>query len=65
MVVIYTEFVPRWIGYMGCLSALVLLFASTHLDWAIFVLPLWVLLMSGYILFDNLRCPPLLSNRSH
>jgi hypothetical protein len=65
MVVIYTEFVPRWIGYMGCLSALVLLFASTHLDWAIFVLPLWVLLMSGYILFDNLRCPPVFSNRSH
>jgi hypothetical protein len=55
MVVIYTKFVPRWIGYLGCLSALVLLFGSTHIDLAIFVLPLWVLLMSSYILFDNLR----------
>jgi hypothetical protein len=63
MVVIYTEFVPRWIGYLGCLSALVLLFGSTYLDWAIFVLPLWVLLMSGYILFDNLRRTPAAGDR--
>jgi hypothetical protein len=62
-IAIYTGFAPRWIGYLGCLSALLLLFGSTHIDWAIFVLPLWVLLISSYILFDNLRGPLVAADR--
>jgi hypothetical protein len=56
-VVIRTAIVPRWIALLGFLLALVLLVGSAFISWSIAVLPVWVLLMSVYILIDNLRTP--------
>jgi hypothetical protein len=50
-----TRFVPRWIAVVGYAAALVLLFANRYVEWALLVFPLWVLLISLYILVDSLR----------
>jgi len=54
-VAFYTTFVPRWIAYMGYALALVLLFGSFYIGWGLLVLPVWVLLISIYILIDKLQ----------
>ena len=54
-VVIYTGIAPRWIAYIGYLLALVVLIGSYYIGWSFAVLPVWVLLISLYILMDNLR----------
>ena len=51
---IRTHFIARWIAFLGYASAVFLLLGSTYVDWAVFVFPAWVLLVSGYILMDNL-----------
>jgi len=56
-VVIRTGIVPRWIALLGFLLALVLLIGSSFISWSFAVLPVWVLLVSVYILIDNLRTP--------
>ena len=56
-VVIRTGIVPRWIALLGFLLALVLLIGSSFISWSFVVLPVWVLLVSVYILIDNLRTP--------
>jgi len=56
-VVIRTGIVPRWIALLGFLLALVLLIGSSFISWSFAVLPVWVLLISVYILVDNLRTP--------
>ena len=53
-VVIYTDIAPRWIAILGYVLACVLLVGSYYINLSFFVLPLWVLLVSVYILFDNL-----------
>jgi hypothetical protein len=53
-VALYTMFVPRYIAYLGYVSALILLFGSYHLSWSFFVFPLWVLVLSVHILIDDL-----------
>ena len=50
-----TRIVPGWLAWLGYFSAVSLLIGSGYLDWLLFVFPSWVLLMSGYILMDNLR----------
>ncbi len=50
-----TRLVAGWIAYLGYASAALLLFGSGYLDWALLVFPAWVLLVSVYILVDNLR----------
>ena len=63
-VAVYTEFAPRWIAILGYGLALLLLLGSDYLTWSPLVLPLWVLLISGYILVDNFRRPvPVAVNR--
>ena len=57
-VVIYTTIAPRWIAYVGYGLALVLLIGSYYFSWSFAVLPVWVLLVSVYILFDNLGRRP-------
>jgi len=52
---IRTGFATRWIAYLGYALSLPLLFGSRLIDWGFFVFPAWVLLMSLYILVDNLR----------
>ena len=53
-VVIYTGIAPRWIAYIGFLLALAVLIGGHYIGWSLAVLPVWVLLISVYILMDNL-----------
>jgi hypothetical protein len=55
---IYTRFTPRWIAILGYTSAAVILIFSGYLDWLLFVFPCWVLVVSIYILSENLRQTP-------
>ena len=54
-VAVYTGFAPRWIALLGYGLALILLFGSYYIAWSFVVFPFWVLLLSAYILIDNLR----------
>ncbi|MGA8659244.1 MAG: hypothetical protein WB586_24205 [Chthoniobacterales bacterium] len=54
---IRTGFTPRWIAFLGFAFALLLLLSGRYIDWILLVFPLWVLLISIYILIDNLRRP--------
>jgi hypothetical protein len=56
-VAVYTGFAPRWIALLGYGLALIVLFGSYYIEWCFVVFPLWVLLLSTYILIDNLRRP--------
>jgi hypothetical protein len=52
-----TGIVPRWMALLGFVLALFLLLSLGSIDWAPFVFPLWVLLISVYVLFANLGSP--------
>src|SRR3954468_21304152 len=54
-VVIYTQIAPRWIAVLGYVMAAILLLGSYYTSWNFIVLPAWVMLMSTYILIDNVR----------
>lgn len=54
---IYTAFAPRWLAALGYALALALLFGSYYLSWSFVVFPLWVLVMSIYILTIPVRDP--------
>jgi|SRR5579871_3698827 len=54
-VAISTGLAPRWIALLGYVLALVLLLGSYLQTWSFLVMPLWVLLLSSYILVDNFR----------
>jgi hypothetical protein len=56
-VAVYTGFAPRWIAFLGYGLALIVLFGSYYLEWSFVVFPLWVHLLSTYILIDNHRHP--------
>jgi hypothetical protein len=56
-VVIRTGIAPRWMAYLGFLLALAVLVGSYYVGWSLVVLPVWVLLISTFILIDNLRRP--------
>jgi hypothetical protein len=53
-VVIYTAIAPRWIAFVGYFLALIILIGSYYISWSFAVLPIWVFLISIYILIDNL-----------
>jgi ubiquitin C-terminal hydrolase len=44
---------PRWTAFLGFACALLLLLSGHYIDWILLVFPLWVLLISIYILVDN------------
>jgi hypothetical protein len=48
---------PRWMAYLGIALALFLLLSTGLFYWAPLVFPLWVLLISVYILVSNLGRP--------
>jgi hypothetical protein len=48
---------PRWTAFLGFACALLLLLSGRYIDWILLVFPLWVLLISIYILVDDLRRP--------
>jgi hypothetical protein len=50
-----TGIFPRWMAYLGFLLALFLLLSLGTVYWAPLVFPLWVLLISVYILLANLK----------
>jgi hypothetical protein len=50
-----TGFLARWLALLGYALALALVLASRSVEWILAVFPLWVLLISLYILYDNLR----------
>ena len=50
-----TRIVPRWMAFLGFVLALTLLLSNTTIDGILMVFPLWVLLISVYILIDNFR----------
>ena len=52
-----TGFLARWIAFVGFLLALLLLFSGRHIEGVLIVFPAWVLLISVYILIDNLKAP--------
>jgi hypothetical protein len=49
-----TRIFPRWMAFLGYGLALLLILSIGYLSWALLVLPLWVLLVSCYILYANL-----------
>ena len=55
---IRTGIIARWIAFLGYAFALFLLLSGRYIEWILMLFPLWVLLVSIYILIDNLRRPP-------
>ena len=53
-----TGVLPRWLSFLGYGLALVMLFRVGSIDrlgWVVLFLPLWILLISVYVLIDNYR----------
>jgi preprotein translocase subunit Sec61beta len=50
-----TRIAPRWIAILGFAMAAVLLLGVGTLDWTPLAFPVWIFLLSGYILIENLR----------
>ncbi len=57
-ILVYTRITPRWIALVGYALALSLLLGSSYVSWSFVALPLWVLLISLYILIENYRSSP-------
>jgi len=55
---IRTELFARWIAFLGYAFALFLLLSGRYIERILMLFPMWVLLISIYILIDNLRRPP-------
>jgi hypothetical protein len=52
-----TGFIARWMAFLGYGLALVLLLSSRQMEGVLLVFPLWVLLVSLYVLASNMRAP--------
>jgi hypothetical protein len=50
-----TRIFPRWMAMLGYILALVLLLSLGRMVWFLLVFPLWVFLISVYILIDNFQ----------
>jgi hypothetical protein len=57
-VVIHTGIAPRWTAIVGYVLAVILLVGTYYSTWPMVVLPIWVLLLSVFILIDNIRPQP-------
>ena len=53
-----TKVTPRWMALLGYALALLLLVSISHVSWIFLVFPLWILLISIYILIENYRRGP-------
>ena len=53
-----TKVTPRWMALLGYALALLLLLSISRVSWIILVFPLWILLISVYILIENYRRGP-------
>ena len=54
VVAFHTGFVPRWISYLGLGLAMLLLFGSYFTSTSVLLFPIWTLLVSVWILIENL-----------
>jgi hypothetical protein len=61
---IRTGITPRWIAFLGYALALFLLLSGRYIEWILLVFPVWVLLISIYILIENLRRPSEIAARN-
>jgi len=52
-VTLLTATVSRWLTFLGYALALFLLFGASYFDWAFLVFPLWVFMVSSFILIEN------------
>ena len=52
---IRTAILPRWMAFVGYASALLLLFTFKYFTWIPLVFPLWVFIISIYVLLVNLK----------
>jgi hypothetical protein len=52
---IRTGFFARSLAFLGYAFALFLLLSGRYIEWILMLFPIWVLLISIYILIDNLR----------
>ena len=50
-----TRLFPHWMAALGYVLALALLLSVGTIEWIPLVFPVWVLLISIYILIENLR----------
>jgi hypothetical protein len=53
-----TGVLPRWLSFLGYGLALIMLFRVGHIErlgWVVLFLPVWILLISIYVLLDNYR----------
>ncbi len=50
-----TGITPRWVAYVGYGCAVVLLVVITNWEWIALLFPLWILLVSSYILVADFR----------
>ncbi|AKH37974.1 MULTISPECIES: hypothetical protein [Nitrosomonas] len=57
-VAVRTKIFPQWIALLGYAMALLLLLSTGYFYWTPLAFPLWVLLVSTYILLTNLRNKP-------
>ncbi len=55
MIGLRTAVLPRWVSYIGFAFGLVLLLVMSDFAWIALLFPLWVLLVSTYILIVNAR----------
>jgi hypothetical protein len=53
-----TAFLPRWLAFVGFAVGLVVLLVITDFAWIALLIPLWVLVVSAYILVADLCQPP-------
>jgi hypothetical protein len=50
-----TKVTPRWMALLGYMLALLLLVSISRSSWVFLLFPLWILLISIYILIENYR----------
>ena len=52
-IAIYTGLTPRWLAIGGYVFAVGILIGSSYFDWSLLVFPLWIFLISLFILRDR------------
>ena len=55
MLSLRTGIVPRWMAILGFVLAVLLLLSVGYFQWTPLLFPLWVLMISVYVLFFNLK----------
>jgi hypothetical protein len=55
--ILRTHILPRWLAFFGYACAIVLLLSITNWPWIALLFPLWILVVSGYILIADSRVP--------